>query len=208
MPMLVSAIGQHRRPRHTEQIFNPQISACLTKVRIRSVAFVPRHVGATGAQGVSTVESSQCFLVAPRLDVEVLQQCKSSFRISHLYNLRWPAPKRAAEVTTESAILAQVVSISSVFSSSVGLVRAHLHGCSCGRGPWHRSGSWPQRSCNGGRPLSTGWRQPWPNSQILAARPLPTPHWCVQGPRLPTTRQGGAHAPCAGAGSCSDAAAA
>jgi len=102
MPMLVSAIGQHRRPRHIEQIFNTQISACLTKIRNRSVAFVPRHVGATGAQGVSTVESSQCFLVAPRLDVEVLQQCKSSFRISHLYNLRWPAPKRAAEVTTES----------------------------------------------------------------------------------------------------------
>ena len=77
-----------------------------------------------------------------------------------------------------------------------------------GRRPWHRYGTWPQRFCNGDRPFSTGWCQPLPNSQARAARPSPTLHWCVQGPRPHTTRQGGAHAPCVGAGSYSDVVAA
>ena len=39
--------------------------------------------------------------------------------------------------------------------------------------------------------MSTGRHQLWPNSRVLAARPSPTPHWCVQAPRLLTTRPGG-----------------
>ena len=65
--VLVSATGCHPRPRHTEQISNNQACTCLTKVRNRSVAFVPHHVGSTGAKWNATVESSQCFLVARRL---------------------------------------------------------------------------------------------------------------------------------------------
>ena len=89
-----------------------------------------------------------------------------------------------------------------VFASPVATFTAR------GRRPWHRYGTWPQRFCNGDRLFSTGWCQPLPNSQARAARPSPTLHWCVQGPRPHITRQGGAHAPCVGAGSYSDVVAA
>ena len=38
----------------------------------------------------------------PRTWRRSLRQCTSSFRSSDLYNLRWPAPQRTTEVTTES----------------------------------------------------------------------------------------------------------
>ena len=100
-PVLVSANGYHPRPQHTQQISNIQACTCLTKIHNRSAAFV-EHVGSTGAEWSATAESNQCFLVGPRLDVEVYGNGTSSFRSSDLYNLRWPAPKRTAEVTTES----------------------------------------------------------------------------------------------------------
>ena len=83
-----STIAYHPRPRHTEQISSIQVRTRSTKARTRSVPFVPQHVGSTGAKWSAMVESSQCFLVAPRLDVKVYGQCTSSFRSSDLYNLR------------------------------------------------------------------------------------------------------------------------
>ena len=67
MSVLVSFTGYHPRPRHTEHISNIQTCTCLTKIRNRSVAFVPQHVGSTGAKWSATVESSQCFLLADDL---------------------------------------------------------------------------------------------------------------------------------------------
>ena len=81
MSVLVSATGCHPRPRHTEQISNDQACTCLTKVRNRSVAFVPQHVGSTGAEWSATVESSQCFLVARQLDVEVYGNAHQVFEV-------------------------------------------------------------------------------------------------------------------------------
>ena len=81
MSELVSATGCHPRPRHTEQISNNQACTCLTKVRNRSVAFVPQHVGSTGAKWSATVESSQCFLVARLLDVEIYGNAHQGFEV-------------------------------------------------------------------------------------------------------------------------------
>ena len=81
MSVLVSATGCHPRPRHTEQISNNQACTCLTKVRNRSVGFVPQQVGSTGAKWSATVESSQCFLVARQLDVEVYGNAHQVFEV-------------------------------------------------------------------------------------------------------------------------------
>ena len=82
--VLVSATGCHPRPRHTEQISNNQACTCLTKFQNRSVAFVPQHVGSTGAKWSATVEFSQCFLVARRLDVEVYRNAHQVFEVQIL----------------------------------------------------------------------------------------------------------------------------
>ena len=81
MPVLVSTIAYHPRPRHTEQISSIQVCTCLTKARTRSVPFVPQHVGSTGAKWSAMVESSQCFLVAPRLDVKVYGNAHQVFEV-------------------------------------------------------------------------------------------------------------------------------
>ena len=66
---------------YIEQISNNQACTCLTKVRYRSVAFVPQHVRSTGAKWSATVESSQCFLVARQLDVQVYGNAHQVFEV-------------------------------------------------------------------------------------------------------------------------------
>ena len=111
--------------------------------------------------------------------------------------MHWKLAHYAANLGHDEAIWLKLSGAPSfVFASPVATFTGR------GRRPWHRYGTWPQRFCNGDRPFSTGWYQPLPNSQARAARP------CVQGPRPHTTRQGGAHAPCVGAGSYSDVVAA
>ena len=80
-PVLVSANGYHPRVQHTEQISNTQACTCLTKIQNRSVAFVPQHVGSTGAEWSAMVESNQCFPVGPRLDVEVYGNAHQVFEV-------------------------------------------------------------------------------------------------------------------------------
>ena len=79
--VLVSATGCHPRPRYTEQISNNQACTCSTNLPNRSVAFVPQHVGSTGAKWSATVGSSQCSLVARRLDVEVYRNAHQVFEV-------------------------------------------------------------------------------------------------------------------------------
>ena len=70
--------GCHPRPRPTEQISSDPTRTCLTKFRNRSVAFVPEHVGSTGAKWSATVER---FFVTRRLDVEVYGNAHQVFEV-------------------------------------------------------------------------------------------------------------------------------
>ena len=113
-PVLVSANGYHPRVQHTEQISNIQACTCLTKIHNRSVAFVLWQLVIPFYQWTSTLArwhivkmECHCWVQSmlpggPTTWRRSLRQCTSNFRSSDLYNFRCPAPKRTAEVTTES----------------------------------------------------------------------------------------------------------
>ena len=101
-----SADGYHPRVQHTELLSNIQACTCLTKIHNRSVAFVPQHVGSTGAEWSATVESNQCFLEyhevlsardGPKTRRRNFRQCTSNFRKCFVYILPFPAAKQTAD---------------------------------------------------------------------------------------------------------------